>query len=599
MQFQLPQSLLKQVVAYDPVLKPIYQKIEQAKNPKNPNAGPRLNLGVIDCLIPTDLISAEDQVKITTNLNQQEVARRIYQHDDDKCVVLIAHHKSQWMAWWFIKPSYLLGHPEVAKQHNYLFGFSLAFKNTSAAIEKFDGENLSLGWSSRNSKDLIRFDTYGKRSEVKTGRFKFIVKTVCITEEMVLGGVNVIPCRDKMNSYSTSMRHKRDAMYNWIELFSHSIPRWQDESLFSRVMEQGDIRVCVFGANTVAGDKSERSFNDILMESSIPYYRDGSTEFIEKVSQVLNTPYFKKEANKTFDEVLKLYSDPGTERKSEVKRPVSLFYHKVEKLHHFMRIYDNATLDHLQQMWELAGNISSIRVPSAQGVIDWLRENMPITSFIQIIAKKVEENADRLKNERYLDYRTGTYLVTLHELNDTLSMIEQLHKHQHGYNGSEKLELARPNRWRINEFHDYLAAECFKISTPNEKLPQDLFPQPIRIEEAGQKYSFFQPCDVHQLGSWGKAVRNCVGSADSYHKGIKSKTHFIVLVMLNNEPRYTVQAKLRNGQLTVEQIADVCNKSLTPGQRSMYEKTFGQALHVRAAELAPITETTELELTAQ
>jgi hypothetical protein len=599
MQFQLPQNLLKQVVAYDPVLKPIYQKIEQANNPKNANAGPRLSLGVIDCLVPTDLISAADQLKITTDLNQQEVARRIYQYNDDKCVALIVHHKSQWMAWWFIKPSYLLGHAEVAKLHNYLFGFSIAFKNTPATIAKFDGDNPVLGWVSRNSNDAIRFNTYGKRSEVKAGRSKFVVKTVCVTEEMVLGGVNVVPYRDKLNSYSTSMRYKRDAMYNWIELFSHSIPRWHDESLFTRVMEKGDVRACVFGSDAVAGDKADRSFHDLLIGSMEHAYRYGLPESLQSIQQTLNTPYFKKEANKVFDEVLKRYSDPDTDKRSYVNMPVTLFSHKVEKLHHFLRIYNNATLDHLQQMWELAGNISTIRVPSAQGVIDWLRENMPITSFIQIIAKKVEENADRISSNRNEHYRTGTVLIELHELNDTISMLEQLHKHQHGYNGSEKLELARPNRWRINEFHDYLAAECFKISTPNEKLPQDFLPQPVRVEEGGQKYSFFQPCDVHQLGSWGKAVRNCVGSADSYRKGIKNKTHFIFLVMLDNQPRYTVQAKLRNGRLNVEQIADICNKSLTSEQRAYCEAAFGQIIHIRNAELTPAEETTNLELVAQ
>jgi hypothetical protein len=395
------------------------------------------------------------------------------------------------------------------------------------------------------------------------------------------------------------MRYKRDAIYNWIEQFSNSIPRWNDESLFTRVMEKGDVRACVFGLNAVAGDSADRSFNDLLISSLEDTYRYGSPEFKQKVDQALNTPYFKKEANKVFDEALEAYSNPDTKKRYDVKKPVALFQYKAEKLYHFVRIYNNATLDHMQQMWELAGNISTIRVPSAQGVINWLRENMPITSFIQIIAKKVEDNADRISTNRNENYRTGTVLIELHELNDTLSMLEQLHKHQHGYNGSEKLELARPNRWRINEFHDYLAAECFKISTPNEKLPQDLFPQPIRVDELGQKYSFFQPCDVHQLGSWGKAVRNCVGSADSYRKGVKNKTHFIVLVMLNNEPRYTVQAKLRNGQLNIEQIADVCNKSLTSEQRSFYEKAFGAALQIRAAELTPAEETTDLELTAQ
>lgn len=600
MEFQLPQNLLKQVVAYDPVLKPIYQKIERDNKGVRVSSGQRLSLGVIDCLVPTDLISPAVQLQITTDMNAADATRRAIIDENDKVVFAIVHHLSNWYCWWHLKPSYLLANPDVAKLHNYVYGFSTAFKNTAASVDKNDTADFTLGWKEEpkagHAHTTHAFSDYCVRSEVKTAKSKFILKTMRVTEDMIRAGCTLIPLREKMNNYSRSMQWKRKITYDWFDSLKNTISTWKDEPLFDRMREAGDVRKCVFGPETVKGDKAEISFVDLLIEKSL--WSRSNPELNDKVREILNTPYFRKLANKAFDTTLAVYSDPDTEKRSTVQRPFRSFNHNTAILSSFLSIYDNATLDHCQQLWAMAPHIQDIRVPAFDGVKAWLRENMPIASYVQIIAKRIEEDPD-LHNERYFDWRTGAKFVSLFDLNDSIAMLDQLHKAQHHYDSSQPLKLDRPSRWRITEFHDYLAAECFKISTPNEKLPQDFFPEPVRIEKDGQKWSFFQPCDVHQLGSWGKAVRNCVGSADSYRKGIKSKTHFIFLVMLDNQPRYTVQAKLRNGTLTVEQIADVCNKSLTTSQKELYSEVFAEAINVLKAQLPAVEESTELELAAQ
>jgi hypothetical protein len=225
----------------------------------------------------------------------------------------------------------------------------------------------------------------------------------------------------------------------------------------------------------------------------------------------------------------------------------------------------------------------------APEVNQWLRENMPVASFVGIIEKKVTEARQKWANdpkleERSRDYSTNLPTTPLTELDDTLQMLRQLHlaqnKHKASYEEKEPLKLEKPNRWRLNEFHDYLVGECFKLNTPNERLHQDLFNQPVKVEHNNQKWTFFQPQDIHQLASWGRAVRNCVGSADSYRNGIKKKTHFIVLAMLDNQPRFTVQLKVSNGVLNVEQIADICNRSLPQAERDNYQAAFGKALKI-------------------
>jgi hypothetical protein len=588
MQFQLPQNLLKEVVAYDPVLKPVYAAMAGGNKKAGPTA-PRLAAGVIDCLVPTDLIGASAQLNATTGLNQAEANGRFMHVDAEECRALIMYHKSQWLAWWFIKPEYIAKHPEVAEKHNYLYGFSVAFKNTPAAVEKNDAISITLGWTGPRQNDPLRLNDCAIRSEVKTGRSKFVLKTLRVTHQMVIDGMTNVPMRGELTQHGRTLMLKRNAMTTWLTAFQETIPVWENEHLFTRIREEGDIRKCVFGIDSVRDSRANLSFVELLIDNSV--LRHGPNP---KLEQVFQTPYFKKEANKAFDQTVKDYTNPETDSRGTVLTATKLFKHRVELIQSFLKLYDNASLDHCQQMWELATNVEDFRVPYRSGAREWLRDNMPVSSFLQIISKEIE---DRLPSVKHRNWNTGTFAINLHNLNDSMSMLEQIHHHQHKDSYDGKLELARPNRWRLTEFHDYLVGECFKISTPNEVLPQDLFPKPVRVEKPGQKYSFFQPCDVHQLASWGKAVRNCVGSANNYRAGIKRKTHFIILVMLNGEPRYTVQARLNNGQLIIEQIADTCNKSLSPDQRTFYEWAFDRALQIRSAELAPIEET-ELELTS-
>ena len=162
---------------------------------------------------------------------------------------------------------------------------------------------------------------------------------------------------------------------------------------------------------------------------------------------------------------------------------------------------------------------------------------------------------------------------------DTTDMIAQLLAAQ--------LEVPRPRRWRIKEFHDFLMAETWKIKNPKVDLPQKLFPNPIKVTIDDNNYTLLQPHDTHQLAQWGKAVRNCVGSA-GYASGIKKHKHLIVLIMLNGDPRYTVQLTVDNGMMTVDQIADVCNKTLTDDQRNAVQQAFSQPLQLQADQLRSV-----------
>ena len=219
-----------------------------------------------------------------------------------------------------------------------------------------------------------------------------------------------------------------------------------------------------------------------------------------------------------------------------------------------------------------------------EDINNWLQTNMPIASYVQIITTRYKEQVEECKKSdnnydgRYNEH-TETYDIRFYDLNDSFSMLNRLIK-KHGQ------DFKKPKRWRIAEFHDYVQAESWKLSNANEPLPQDLFPSPIKatLDLNGAlnivQMTFFQPRDTHQLAEWGRAVRNCVGSA-GYAERIRKKRNFIVLAMIENQPRYTIQLTLDRGVLHVDQIADVSNARLNEQERSDTEKLFKEALNIR------------------
>jgi hypothetical protein len=206
---------------------------------------------------------------------------------------------------------------------------------------------------------------------------------------------------------------------------------------------------------------------------------------------------------------------------------------------------------------------------------------MPVASFFNIITKHLEESKTKM-HSCTISRSTGLTQYYFNEWKDTLQMLDKVL--------SAKLDsgeepLAPPKRWRIVEFHDYVQAESWKVSNANHKLPQDLFPAPIKVLQGTQAWTFIQPMDTHQLASWGQAVRNCVGDASSYADGVRKKKLFIVLAMLDNKPTFTIQLEVDSGMLSVRQIRGVSNTVLTSHQEDSYTQAFAKALKLQESRL--------------
>jgi hypothetical protein len=115
-----------------------------------------------------------------------------------------------------------------------------------------------------------------------------------------------------------------------------------------------------------------------------------------------------------------------------------------------------------------------------------------------------------------------------------------------------------PKRWRMPDFHDYVQAEAWKISsTKRNHCTKSYSPAPVKVTMGESDWTFIQPINTHQLAQWGQAVRNCVGSASQYAEDIKKRKHFIVLCMIDSKPTFTIQLDVSMGVMNVKQIAGV------------------------------------------
>ncbi|QGT54664.1 hypothetical protein b23_0036 [Synechococcus phage B23] len=268
-------------------------------------------------------------------------------------------------------------------------------------------------------------------------------------------------------------------------------------------------------------------------------------------SKKINIPYFRRKLTAMCDDAVKQYQSSDFDRYK-----LKFSTRSIEILQWIDQIYDwTVPVDYLQQVWEglkFDENVSQFRYVNTSNHnvgTEWLRQNVPIKSFINMFVR---------------DY--SVFIDTISMLRDILGRNPDLK-----YNG----------RWRVQELHDWAMAEQWKQSNKNQNLPQDLFPAPVKVDNM----TFIQPINTHQLAQWGRAARNCVGSS-AYYNGIIKHNHFIILALSKNEPYLTIQARLEGEELKVTQIKKTCNASLSYTEEDEYRKVFQKALIIRSAQLA-------------
>lgn len=568
MEFQLPQNLQVQLLPYDPTLKKLAKSEKSSTSRKS-----KYPIGNVNDLIPDHIVAPHQLQAAVDTINTSEAPHRHHLFkrfeklgEDPKVFAILYHYQGLWVAAWLPR-----------KEDNYLYGYSIAHKDT-------DKLNHDHSYMYGQLPDLG--DTY---TPVKYGRSSYRVTSQLVTIEMIdkssTAGKMWRPVT--IRAYGTRSQHIYQAINQFEDQLFSGIPQWEDDyrHSWSRLSAK------------------KNSLQDIIFESRLVFIKDGlklednqTCEFTpetilehcsifsgldlnDEAKAILNKPFFKKWTQEQFDRIIDRFNDPLTDTKTAIRAPyrqIGQIYSWINKI---LCIWPDTPIDYFQSNIKTFLTIDcSLR--TTDRVRDWVREHMPVSSMFQILSKFTEEAHERYTTfHRSYEYSTRdeSVRVNFSDLRDTFELIDTVLRAGN--------ELKPPKRWRITEFHDHVQAEAWKVTHENITLPQDLFPSPIKVTLNDTRWTFFQPHDLHQLSSWGQAVRNCVGSAANYADGVKKKQHFIVLAMLDNQPRFTIQLKVDMGRMSVTQIAGLHNSRLSSEETESYTKAFGVALRQREEEL--------------
>ena len=570
MQFRLPSNLQTELLAYDPVLK----KLARSNNPKPKTKKSTHPLGNPKGLIPVDVVRESLLDDAITHINSNPAADRYHKftriaNGEVIVTAILYHYEHCWYAAWL---------PPKGQEGKYVYGYAFAFKDTKAAHEIVPRVIINS------------IDSY---QQVVTGRSVMYQHQELVTVKSIQDGQTSrnwnIPC-------ATSYHQKSKLLYEVIKQFEEqlvtTIPVWQDTiNIFERLASKHNLPSILLVSSSNAdntywevNDKTtwkasyESLFNLITHHAHITGSYGHNYKRYNKILHIISKPFFKKWIQEQCNKVNATYVDETNEYRSYIRRPWLTINKLFDRILYVNNIWPDCPIDYYQNHIEQMVSVDFSSYGHRDVTMQWLNKHMPVASFFQIISKYYDKEVAEQKTYP-VNGELGIHVYRFYEWNDTTSMLTRI------LEDKPDSEFAPPKRWRIEEFHDYVQAEAWKIKNPNQSLPQDLFPAPVKIELGSSKWTFFQPIDTHQLGEWGQAVRNCVGNASNYAEGVRKKQHFIVLCLIDGKPQFTVQLEVNNGSMFVKQIVGLSNSRLSPEQQELYTTAFGQALQARENEL--------------
>jgi hypothetical protein len=575
MQFQLPENLQVELLAYDPTLK----QLARTTDSKTKSTKPKFPLGQPYSFVPEDAIKTSLVQDAIDLINAEPVERRHHEFKritgfgpdaKSSTVGILYHYESVWYAAWL---------PPKGKEQDYVYGFAFAYKDN------------------KTSKGMIPYalSQINDTQVVPYGRSNFITYSRVVTKQDIINGY------DRLMSEIPSFSWKkggqiREVIKRFRDSLCDTIPTWNDSrsGIFGRIKHSSYVKLLELDRyiNKEDWNTWKPSVDNVfeIIDGLKGGPHDYHWGYFKPIRHIIDKPFFRKWIQARCDEVVLRLSDTDNQNVhgSEMifKQPWNQIPELFRAIEYVHRTWPDCPIDYYQTHIDNLLAIYSLRWHSENNrVSNWLNEHMPVASFFHMIDKHVSQGPELTRTYRMtstISISTGLTQYYFTEWKDTLQM---LHKVLCDREAKGIETLPPPKRWRLTEFHDYVQAEAWKIENTNHKLPQDLFPEPIKLTLADQAWTFIQPIDTHQLAAWGQAVRNCVGDAASYADGVRKKKHFIVLAMLDNKPTFTIQLEVDMGMMSVKQIVGTCNARLTGDQQDSYTKAFAQALKLQESRL--------------
>ena len=571
MQFQLPENLQVELLAYDPTLK----QLARTTNSKIKSSKPKFPLGQPYGFVPEDAIKTSLMQDAIDLINAEPVERRHHEFKritgfgpdaKSSTVGILYHYESCWYAAWL---------PPKGKEQDYVYGFAFAYKDN------------------KTSKGMIPYEV--KRIDntqlIPHGRSNFITYSRVVTKQDIINGYDR-PMYEIPSLSWNKGGQMREVLKRFKDSLADTIPTWNDSrhGIFGRIKHSSYVKLLEINRYINEEDWStwKPSVDNVfaIIDGLPGGPHDYNWGYYKPIRHIIDKPFFRKWIQARCDEVVLRPSDTDNQSEMIVKHPWNQITTLFEAIGYVNRVWPDCPVDYYQThinnllalynpRWQFEGN----------RVSNWLNEHMPVASYFHIVDKHITVEAPELTASRRMNSTisnsTGLTQYYFTEWKDTLQLLHKVLCDREAKNET----LTPPKRWRLTEFHDYVQSEAWKIANTNHKLPQDLFPAPIKLTLADQAWTFIQPIDTHQLAAWGQAVRNCVGDASSYADGVRKKKHFIVLAMLDNKPTFTIQLEVDKGMMSVKQIVGTCNARLTGDQQDSYTKAFAEALKLQESRL--------------
>ena len=576
MHFQLPAELQNQLLAYDPALKRLIkaQKSEQLEEPKRKsNPYP---IGNVNDLIPSDIVSADELQRAVDHINKVLAPEKYYTlytrvtaeqvaELEPKVKAILYYTKSTWIALWL----------PPAEDTSYIFGCAYAIAEKNAHRFK------TVYKASRNDTHIPLIDISDMTIK-QYGRKNFYTYSEVVTVDTVSTySLNLLNPQNVAAYTKLGQQIKEHAINPFLYALRATVPMWEDVSnTFARISKDENNYYDNLNYSSsiyLNSDLTKMLFNEYPLVhkriSWVPTTADIATILkygCSSAHQIIDKPFFQTLIKSALNDLIKISNDPENTVRRNIAKPIDELIQYCQGIAWIAYIWDkDVPIDYYQTYGKVLTNINFAgwRMSLDSNTTQWLKNNMPVASMFNLLQKYYDKELIRTNNS------IARFNRTFSELGDIIQMISTILKHE--------VELALPNRWRIDEFHDHIQAEAWKISNPLVSLPQDLFPEPIKVQHQDAKWTFFQPKDTHQLSQWGQAARNCIG-ASGYADEVKKRKSFIVLCMYDNKPRFTIQLTLEHGVLNVKQIKGTSNRVLTALEEVTYSDAFKQALEVRS-----------------
>lgn len=573
MQFTLSSTLQQRIAKYDPELR-ARLRAEKAAS-KRTNSGPTYPLGLPVGLIPDSCVSADEFLRALQTINQSSAINR-HEH-------WLTHEGNFRAAVWHVN----------AGQGRLIW--VAAYTNSKRDTLHLAWAAKSADWARTRFKDCLRIQNSrgsidpfeGDEAEtIKNGRTTFLVRRWSFSLASIQASGHLATARDDRRILPSSI---------W-NIGTNNGRAACSESTFGRQTRE---RVQQFACDLAGKRWSDGGDPFARIQSSWSLILDhpADASWVPTPSDVLtleriNTPWFRSQVAAVLADMQRAFDTPITARHS-LTNPWNDLEKRTRTLKYLLQIWPDYPLDHLQSLWPFANHIDwrlnladavyaglhgwDHEIREKQGtspLVLWLRQNIPPATFTHWLLRAFDEDDTGLVTP---DIRLFLRQIESYTVGGATWSAEQQR-----FVGLR--ELPKPKRLRLSDLNRDLEERLWKLKTPDEPLPQDLFPKPVRVTCGNQRVSFFQPQSVHQLAEWGSHVRNCVGNG-VYAERIKKFQHFIVLGMVNGKPDFTIQLSHRDGQLITDQVVSTSNNALNGEQRLIYEQGMNQALQLQSEQL--------------